>query len=275
MPPKDHPERGRRRTRTGPAKRRMRYPQHFMLRKVNNDTGEVLDLREWYGIHEIVHSSPKGAKEGTPECIIVLEDLRVAALNLLKGAGEKMPVDIVGSVEKDVRTIFEELYNWTLDIEKRHGFLSPLSMAARFLATGYGIRMVLTQPTAELTEDDPDGRENDLERKFGLMAEFAHVWHPWHMEVFGEHAAAYGGLRHETSLLKATQSRQKGKEIREQCLMQYLNGRDEISAGKIADGHYGSINAHLSGAGLRKFPSKDALKRAVLRARRANKSAKP
>ena len=154
MPPKDHPERGRRRTRTGPAKRRMRYPQHFMLRKVNNDTGEVLDLREWYGIHEIVHSSPKGAKEGTPECIIVLEDLRVAALNLLKGAGEKMPVDIVGSVEKDVRTIFEELYNWTLDIEKRHGFLSPLSMAARFLATGYGIRMVLTQPTAKSTEDD-------------------------------------------------------------------------------------------------------------------------
>ena len=57
--------------------------------------------------------------------------------------------------------------------------------------------------------------------------------------------------------------------------MQYLKGRDEISAGKIADGHYGSINAHLSGAGLRKFPSKDALKRAVLRARRANKSAKP
>ena len=44
-----------------------------------------------------------------------------------------MPVDIVGSVEKAVRTIFgEELYNWTLDIEKRHGFLSPLSMAARF-----------------------------------------------------------------------------------------------------------------------------------------------
>ena len=57
--------------------------------------------------------------------------------------------------------------------------------------------------------------------------------------------------------------------------MQYLKCRDEISAGKIADGHYGSINAHLSGAGLRKFPRKDALKRAVPGARRANKSSGP
>ena len=77
----------------------------------------MLDLREWYGIHEIVHSSPKGAKEGTPECIIVLEDLRVAALNLLKGAGEKMPVDIVGSVEKRMFGQFSRnSLNWTLDI---------------------------------------------------------------------------------------------------------------------------------------------------------------
>ena len=52
--------------------------------------------------------------------------------------------------------------------------------------------------------------------------------------------------------------------------MQYLNGRDEISAGKIADGHYGSINAHLEWSWINaSCHSKDALKRAVLRARRA------
>ena len=64
-PERNHPERGRRRTRTGPAKRRMRYPQHFMLRKVNNDTGEVLDLREWYGIYEspLIQQGPRKGRQ--------------------------------------------------------------------------------------------------------------------------------------------------------------------------------------------------------------------
>ena len=79
-----------------------------------------------------------------------------------------MPVGIVGSVEKAVRdNVRGTSYNMDARYRERRGFLSPLSMAARFLATGYGIRMVLAQPTAESTEDDPDGRENDLERKLG------------------------------------------------------------------------------------------------------------
>lgn len=269
--PKENADRHERST--GAGKRRTSAPPHYTLETIDKATGKVLDRMERYGIHEAHHLSEGPNESGTPECIVVFEDLRCAAINLLKQAGEGVPFKLLETIEKesgDVRAMMEALHKWSEDISGRYSSLSPLSMAARFFMIGYGVRGVLVQPTAESTEHNPDGRENDLERKMMVVAEFAHVWHRWHMEVFGEHAAAYGGL---TRLVKANQSRQVGKESRERHLARYLEGRENISASKIAD-QLKTVNAYLSEKGLRSFPSTGALKKAVERLRQKAKSGK-
>jgi hypothetical protein len=244
------------------------------LERNEKATGKILDRRERYGIHEVHHSTEGGDESGAPNCIDVLEDLRCAAMKFLEQAGEGVPVKILEKIEKerpgDARAMMEALYKWSEDIKERYFSLSPQSMAARFFLSGFGVRMVIAQPTAESTEDNPDGREDDLERKMMAVAEFAHAWHVWHLEVSGEHAAAYAGLHR---LDKANLKRQAGKESREQHLARYLKGRESISASKIAK-ELKTVNAYLSESELRRFPSADALKKFIERLRQKAKSGK-
>jgi len=74
---------------------------------------------------------------------------------------------------------------------------------------------VLAQPAAEPTKDNPLKGEIDLDRKMGVMCEFAHAWHCWHMEVFSEHADAYSGQLQKKHLAKgagATKARARRRD---------------------------------------------------------------
>ena len=228
-------------------------------------------LGEEYGIHSV---SFDDADERAPDCAIAYNQLFDSAISRLKEAGEKTAAaDILKSVETtqpgDERAQLVALNDWWLDIANRRGIISPLSMAARFLLTSEVAMSVLAQPAVEPTKDDPHRGDIDLDRKMLVMCDFAHAWHLWHMEVFGEHADAYSGQLQKKHLAKgagATKARARRRDdIILRCVIDIL----PESASHIANHRFKTVNAALKDANLPTIKSQRAFAKHITRIKKA------
>jgi hypothetical protein len=249
-------------------------PTYTTVAVHDKKTSKTKYLGEEYGIHSV---SFDPADERAPDCAIAYNQLCEAALSRLKEAGEKNAADIIKSLETrqpgDEGAQVVALNGWWLDIANRRGVISPLSMAARFLFTSRGAMFVLAQPLAEPTKDNPLRGEIDLDRKMLVMCEFAHAWHHWHMEVFGEHADAYSGQLQKKHLAKGAGATKARARRRDDIILRCVSDVISKSAAHISYHRLGNVNAALQEAGLTTFRSKAALAKQITRIKQKRDSA--
>jgi hypothetical protein len=232
--------------------------------------------RERYGIHAIevyLPSEPKFLPRET------LDRLVEAARAELALAGVQSDLEIIAAAS-DAASGFAALLAWGENIadrtfensgifekggtfEKGGGLLSRSLLAARFLIAMHDLQM----PSPKL--EGADRIEADLFSRFMRAVAFANAWHYWHLEVFGEHARAFGGLQRDESLAKGPTIRKTKKEIRRSVILRLDD--DTETASYIADYRFKSINISLEAHGLKPFKEKPALRRELQRIRRERK----
>ena len=244
------------------------YPPYATYQRLNKATGEVIAYREQYGLHEAAVSFD-GTDQRAPDCVLIHSQLYEAALDALTRAREKTPAAVLAGIQTSrpngERATIVVLCEWWRDIAQRRGILSRPAMAAAFLRSTLLGDVVLAQPTDEASTDDPEARERDLYRKKIVMCDFAHSWHRWHMEVFGEHAFAYTGLLQKKHLAKGTQATHattlRGDDIILRCVSDMISK----TAAHIAYHRLGRVNAELQKAGLTAIKSEAALAKRITR----------
>jgi hypothetical protein len=228
-------------------------------------TGEEIGWRETYGIHSLeILPMEENRVTGPPLYMREFNRLAVAALDDLQVAGEQTDQDIaepfvlaqtLGGVHDD-RPIHDALRHWVEDIILRHGKLSRLSFAARFLAAGQIMTLANRPPS------DPAGMQ--------AICSFAHAWHYYRMEISGEHATAFYGKRRAEDFTKCTTIKAAKKEARDAIILQQVE--HELNAGKscrgIAKRYFRNINAALHAGRCKDFPNAGALEQKLLRMKR-------
>jgi len=245
-------------------KRSRQYPPYTIDQKLNKATGEVIAYRERYGLHEAAVSFD-GADQRAPDCVLIHSQLYEAALDALTRAREKTPAAVLTGIQTSERATIVALHEWWHDIAQRWGILSRPAMAAAFLRSTLLSDVVLAQPTAEASTNDPEARERDLYRKKNVMCDFAHLWHRWHMEVFGEHADAYTGLLQKMHLAKGSQATHATARRGDDIILRCVSDMISKTAAYIAYHRLGRVNAALQKAGLTAIKSEAALAKRITR----------
>jgi len=166
-------------------------------------TGKIIGFRETYGIysHEISPiEEEEENKPGPPLYVRERDRLAGTARAELRAAGEQTDQEIIKRFEPAQmdQPIHDALVNWFEGIISRHGKLSRLSYAAKFL---------LTEQMMVLNNRPPSDPA-------GMLAawSFAQAWHEWHMEVFGEHVSAASAGRSARGSAKGTAEVQRKRQ---------------------------------------------------------------
>jgi hypothetical protein len=134
----------------------------------------------------------------------------------LKRAGERTLLDVLESVRhanpKDQDTAIKAaVMAWDFDIAIRYGILSPVTLAANFLA---GVHSITSSYAGRLVDKQADNALPDITRRMLQVFAFADTWHWLHMEVYGEHRRAWGATRSAENLGAAAVSRAEKKKER-------------------------------------------------------------
>jgi hypothetical protein len=227
-------------------------------------TGEEIGWRETYGIHSLeMLPMEENRVPGPPLYIREFNRLAVTARDDLQVAGEQTDQEIaepfvlaqtLGGVHDD-RPIHDALRDWVEDIILRHGKLSRLSFAARFLAAG----RIMT--LANRTPSDPAGMQ--------AICSFAHAWHYYRMEISGVHATAFYGKSRAEDFEKAAAVRSAIEDPRRSVILDIVGdllGDETRSCGQIAEYYIRSVNVALKKHGLPET-NRGALKKRLERAR--------
>jgi hypothetical protein len=106
---------------------------------------------------------------------------------------------------------------WDFDIAIRYGILSPVTLAANFLA---GVHSIAGSLVDRLTDKQADNALPDITRRMLQVFAFADTWHLLHMEVYGEHRRALDGARSAENLGAAAPARAEKKERRKEIVRQ-------------------------------------------------------
>ena len=228
-------------------------------------TGAESGWRETYGIHLLeILPMEENRVPGSPLSVREFNLLAKTARDALQRAGEQTDEGIaepfvlaqtLGGVRDD-RPIHDALSKWFEHIISKHGMLSSLSFAARFLATG---RIMCS---ANRPPSDPAG--------WRVVCDFAQAWRNWHMEISGAHATAFYGKSRAEDFEKATAVRSAIEDHRRTAILEAVGDRldDETrSCGQIAKYCIGTVNAVLKSRGLRET-NRSALKKRLERARK-------
>jgi hypothetical protein len=227
-------------------------------------TGEEIGWRETYGIHSLeILPMEENRVPGPPLYIREFNRLAVTARDDLQVAGEQTDQEIaepfvlaqtLGGVHDD-RPIHDALRDWVEDIILRHGKLSRLSFAARFLAAG----RIMT--LANRTPSDPAGMQ--------AICSFAHAWHYYRMEISGVHATAFYGKSRAEDFTKCTTTKAAKKKTRDAVILQQVEDlfNNGTSCGDIAKHNHNKINAVLHVEGFKPI-TQLALERRLQRMKR-------
>jgi hypothetical protein len=228
-------------------------------------TGEVIGWRETYGIHSLeILPMEENRVPRPPLSVREFNLLAKTARDALQAAGEQTDEGIaepfvlaqtLGGVRDD-RPIHDALRNWFEDIISKHGKLSRLSFAARFLATGR-IMVLANRPPS-----DPAG--------WRAVCDFAQAWRDWHMEISGVHATAFYGKSRAEDFTKCTTTKASKKETRDAIILQQVE--HALNAGTscrgIAKRYFENINAALHARRCKHFSNPEALEQKLLRMKR-------
>jgi hypothetical protein len=228
-------------------------------------TGEEIGSHETYGIHSLeILPMEENRVPGPPLPIREFNLLAATARDALQAAGEQTDQEIaepfvlaqtLGGVRDD-RPIHDALINWYEGIILRHGKLSRLSFAARFLATGRNMVSANRPPS------DPAG--------FRAVCDFAQAWGDWHMEISGVHATAFYGKRRDEDFEKARAVRSAIEDARRTVISDIVGdllGDETRNCGQIAEYYIGSVNVALKKHSLPET-TQGALKKRLERARK-------
>ena len=228
-------------------------------------TGEEIGWRETYGIHSLERLPMEGNRVPGPRLSVrEFNLLAMTARDALQAAGEQTDEGIAepfvlaqtfGGVRDDW-PIHDALRNWFEDIISKHGMLSRLSFAARFLATG---RIMLS---ANRPPSDSAG--------WRAFCDFAQAWRNWHMEISGVHATAFYGKSRAEDFEKATAVRSATEDPRRTVILDIVGdllGDETRSCGQIAEYYIDSVNVALKEHGLPET-NRSALKKRLERARK-------
>lgn len=192
--------------------------QRFVLtREFINKDGKLDTYIERRGIREIKRrASTLAGTKSVPRAQEVAQHLSIAALAILKKAGEKAHTDVIERVKQESTTdegqaIKSALIAWNFDITFRYGILSPVTLAADFLGQLY----LITGSFADgLLCKQADRALNDITRSMQQVFAFCDTWHWLHMEIYGEHRHALDGARSTENLRAAAPARTKRKKER-------------------------------------------------------------
>src|SRR5262245_34815773 len=209
-------------------------------------TGEVIGWRETYGIHSLeILPMEENRVPGAPLSVREFNLLAKTARDALQRAGEQTdegiaePFVLAQTLGGDDRPIHDALSKWFEHIISKHGMLSSLSFAARFLATG---RIMCS---ANRPPSDPAG--------WRVVCDFAQAWRNWHMEISGAHATAFYGKSRAEDFEKATAVRSAIEDPRRSVILDIVGdllGDETRSCGQIAEYYIGSVNVALKKHGL-------------------------
>ena len=225
-------------------------------------TGEEIGWRETYGIHSLERlPMEENRVPGPPLSVREFNLLAMTARDALQAAGEQTDEGIAepfvlaqtfGGVRDDW-PIHDALRNWFEDIISKHGMLSRLSFAARFLATG---RIMLS---ANRPPSDPAG--------WRAFCDFAQAWRGWHMEISGVHATAFYGKSRDEDFTKCTTTKAAKKKTGDAIILQQVGDlfNSGTSCAHIAKHNHTKINAALHAAGCNPIRRESALERRLQR----------
>lgn len=140
-------------------------------------------------------------EENTPEDDEA--NLFKAANRLLHEAGEPTYFDIVKDTQARKQSV-QKLQQWALELALRHGYLSPLTLAAEYLVA----KDVLAQAGGKIGDAWP------------AIIRFAQAYHWLHIEVSGIHSMAAGFARGSESLATGPFAKAKRAEAAEEIVSQ-------------------------------------------------------
>src|SRR5262245_41184744 len=246
---------------------------HRVRHTISTRGGKIIAWHEQYGIHEI--SSDDYDDQAPPKFFLEFRRLAEAAFELLRKHGEKSSGEIAKEIlstrpNNPGTAINEALFNWWLDIGRRHGPLSPAQMAARFQMTWRAVKHELERAYPETTGNRPKRAEVDLHTRLWTVYAFSAAWHEWHMEVYGEHVDAFKGRRQKEGLAKGVQKIDARKRKRLDVLLDAIKAWSNLTPGQIvtSEPRRAHINTKLREAGFSEMKA-PALKHAIWRARKA------
>jgi hypothetical protein len=171
------------------AKGKRQIPHYRSVRPGNPETGLRGTVIEQRGIRATRTNVFDDPVLSIAELILQDRDplslftiLHEAAKNRLKAAGEPSIDTVAGNKDEPAlasQVVSQAVYDWLYGIMDRHGELSPVMIAARFLEIG-----------------DLLGSELKLSHaKWTLIFAYCDAWHWLHFEERGEHDLAIAGYR--------------------------------------------------------------------------------
>jgi hypothetical protein len=226
--------------------------------------GVPIGYRSRYGIHTT--EIPYPPRTVINPALARLTELTTAARKELATAGEQTDEQVIATYNGTMPA--DALLKWASEVGRRSfeagsGFHSRRVMAAQFLARLSRVKAPSLPPR------QPGFDEVAQLTRLSAVCSFAAAWHLWHMEVFGEHGAAYSGQLTSDSLRKGPAAIKARQEARRSAILSVVG--ELLGEGRpcsfIAKNRYEKVNAALAIAGQRAFRSVSALSRELERIR--------
>jgi hypothetical protein len=235
-----------------PARRGFKHTREFI-----DDNGKPDTYIERRGLREFKTPASKQARakllpRAQEEAVL----LSIAALEILKRAGERTLLDVLESVrqakpEDEETAIKAAVMAWDFDITIRYGILSPVTAAANFLA---GVHSIKDAFVDRLTDKQADNAlPDEITRRMQQVFAFADTWHLLHMEVYGQHRRAWGSARSAENLgaaaLARAEKKKKRMEIVRRACEVYWTKHGRRNAAQTAERLYSDVRKTLETTG--------------------------
>jgi hypothetical protein len=242
---------------------------------IENAAGDPIGHRSVYGVHSWEYADAADRQPSAIERVLNKEkELVEAARSALKEAGEESDLEAVAGIA-DPMTESDVLSEWFEAIAARSyqdntAFLSRPVIAARFL---HALHMLRIPPPVV---HGFDAVEVGIASHLATAAYYADAYYLWRFECSGDHDKAFSKTVIADAASRGLAKIATKSETRQAIIIREV-GRwiddAKVTAGSLAEQHFGNINKALAQKGLPLIKSEKALIKALHRIRRQRKAA--
>ena len=241
---------------------------------IENAAGDPIGHRSVYGVHSWEYADAAGRQPSAIERALDKEkELVEAARAALKEAGEESDLEAVVGIT-DPMTESDVLSEWFKAIvaksyQVNKAFLSRPIMAARFL---HALHMLRIRPPVA---PGLDVIESGIVIYLATAAYYADAYYVWRFECSGDHEKAFSKTVIADAAGRGLAKIATKSETRQAIIIreagQWIDDA-KVTAGCLAEQHFGNINKALDQKGLPLIKNEKALIKALHRIRRQRKA---